>query len=262
MEWQVFERLAAVTANPLGRQILRTDSRRTKRWEIEAVAKFERVLCLSEYDRNQLVSARPDLRPRVVTWPVPVPEHAVSRPRGKRKSFRVLILGSLRSPARAHGTRWFVDHVWEECRRELSDAKLDVVGADPPSDLLELDGVSGIRVWGFLQDIETLLQDVSVCAIPLFAGAGIRVKVLELISRGIPCIGTASGLQGLEHIAGTVRADTVTEWKEALREANRGLSSLRKEAELGRDAVKRTHSHQRATEVLREQVEQAVAYYR
>lgn len=262
VEWQIFERLATLAGNPLIRGALLADSRRTRRWEIQAASWFERILCLSEYDREQLIAQRTELGQRVVRWPVPVIERPMRRAATERAGFSVLILGSLRAPGRLHGTRWFVREVWPYVRGHAPNARLNIVGAGPPQDVLELDGANGIRVWGYCQDLEALLEDTSVCAIPLFAGAGIRVKVLEMISRGIPCIGTSVGLQGMQHIAGTVVVDAPAGWIDALCDAEREPIDLRGKAERGREMVNQAHSHLRATAVLREQVEHAIASYR
>jgi glycosyltransferase involved in cell wall biosynthesis len=54
-------------------------------------------------------------------------------------------------------------------------------------------------VEGFVEDLTPFLQRARACIIPLFIGGGIRIKILDMLSSGIPCVSTTVGAQGLEN---------------------------------------------------------------
>jgi glycosyltransferase involved in cell wall biosynthesis len=122
--------------------------------------------------------------------------------------------------------------VWGMLRQRVPDARLEIVGAGVPADIRDLDGRDGVRVRGFVDDLEPILATVSACAIPLFVGSGVRVKVLELIARAIPCVGSPTGLRGLMPLEGCVEASDPKEWVAALQD-------LAANPERGREAARR-----------------------
>jgi hypothetical protein len=216
-EWEFFERLADGRRDPLTRAVLRREARRTKRSQWRALGEFDHVVTVSPKDRETLQRLRPERADRITLWPFPL-RRQVELPerRDPPGPFTVLILGSMRGPGPAHGAAWFVENVWDEVRARRPDARLEVVGASPPPAVVRRDGRDGVVVHGFVDDIEPILARVHVCAIPLFIGSGLRVKVMEMIPRGIPCIGNEVALQGLDWLPGTRLAPTREAWVEEL----------------------------------------------
>ena len=238
VESQIFETVALARRPPM-RSALLHEAKRTARYEADAVARSHRTLVLSSADRERLVSG-PCARSRakIAVWPIPVrtlPLLTVPQ-RG-----RLLVLGSLRSGGRLEGLRWLLSAVWPSVRRRFPDAALDIVGADPPLDICALDGREGITVHGYVDDADSILKNTQACLVPLFWGGGVRVKILELLSRGIPCIGTPLGVQGSSHLPGVYSVDTPTDWLTIIARAIENPDRLRREASQGRLELQETH---------------------
>jgi hypothetical protein len=248
VEWQQFSLLAEQQRNPLTRAALRADSRRTRAWEARALERFDHTLVLSEHDEELLRRARPDLASRISVWRVPVDEIPAPRRRTGPPTF--VVLGSLRSVGRVHGLRWFLREVWEPVRGDIADARLEIIGADPPADIRGWDGREGVRVHGFVEDLEPFLDAAYGCAIPLFAGGGIRVKLLKLIGRGIPCVGTPVAMQGMTTLEGCVVAWEPQEWISVLCRLAERPDELWDEARLGARRLQVEHSPRLALDHL------------
>jgi len=252
VEWQQFAQLSSQHANPLVRIAMRADSRRTRTWEAGALTEFEHVFVLSDGDRDRLLSERPDLAERISVWPIPV--HSAPLPAPSAPA-RFLVLGALSSVGRVNGLRWFVSEVWPGLRERAPDARLEVVGARPPADIRRIDGKDGVRVHGFVEDLEEILPAVTACVIPLFIGSGVRVKVLELIARGIPCVGTPVGLQGLMPLDGCFEVSDPDQWVRTLVEIAADPGPSRELARRGAVQLATEHSpavaRARLEEVLR-----------
>ncbi len=240
VEWQQFSQLAARHRNPLARAALRADSGQTRRWEAAALDEFSHVLTLSETDRGLLLDERPDLAARISVWPIPV--KVAVRPPLPPAPPTFLALGALTSVGRREGLRWLVSEVWPAVRAAATDARLEVVGADPPRDLRARDGRDGIGVHGFVEDVEPFLARAHACVIPLFIGSGIRVKVLEAIARGIPCVGTPIALRGLAALGGCTEAADAAEFQAALTAVALDPDGARGAAERGAEELARTHT--------------------
>jgi hypothetical protein len=179
-----------------------------------------------------------------------VPVDEVPGPPAREGPPTFVALGSLRSIGRVHGLRWFLPKVWESLRRTIPDARLEIIGADPPADIRAWDGRAGVRVRGFVEDLEPFLARAYGCVIPLFVGGGIRVKLLKLIGRGIPCVGSPVAMQGVTPLEGCVVASEPQEWLTVLTELARGPEELWEEARLGARRLQVEHSPRLALEHL------------
>ncbi len=246
IESQTYSTLASTRRAP-AKWILSREAMHARRHELEAIKRAGHTLVLSQIDRDWIAARGGEaLASKVSVWPLPVEAHsALPRPAGQR----LLILGSLRSLGRAGGVRWFLREVWPRVRAVRPEAELDIVGADPPPDVRAADGRDGVCVHGFVEDLSHILEHTQACLIPLFAGGGIRVKILELLARGIPCIGSPLGVQGMTHLPGIVAVDGVSEWVDAVRCALSVDGHLRAKALTGRlrliaeHSVEQAHAH-------------------
>jgi glycosyltransferase involved in cell wall biosynthesis len=134
------------------------------------------------------------------------------------------------------GIVWFAREVWPLVRRELPGALLDVVGKGPPPDVLALDGRDGITVHGFVDSMAPFFARTHVVAVPILAGAGIRVKIVEAMSAGRAIVSTSlgcEGLAGLEDGRHLIVADEPPVFADA---TTRLLGDPARRHQLGRDA--------------------------
>jgi glycosyltransferase involved in cell wall biosynthesis len=74
-----------------------------------------------------------------------------------------------------------------------------IAGSNCPDSFRRFDRRSeGIRVVGFVEDHRSLLASHRVGIAPLRYGAGIKGKIGEYFSCGLPCVTTAIGAEGME----------------------------------------------------------------
>ncbi|MDW8107230.1 MAG: glycosyltransferase [Armatimonadota bacterium] len=204
VEWEIFERYARVLPNPLKRLLAAREARRLRRYEVKVLNQMDGVIVLSERDRDllQLNGVCKPIhifrRPMEIAMP-PLPRWEQSEP-------IVISLGRL-DETRTHGTLWCLRKVWHKVRQQVPDARWHIIGADPPPSIRAFHGNDGIFVEGFVEDLTPFLQRARACIIPLFIGGGIRIKILDMLSVGLPCVSTSVGAQGLEN-EGVWIADT------------------------------------------------------
>jgi glycosyltransferase involved in cell wall biosynthesis len=115
-------------------------------------------------------------------------------------SLNILTLGTLLYPPNADGIRWFAREVFPIIRNELPGASLTIIGKNPPQDFIQLSHQSSgaIEVTGYVPDLVPYLEKAGVMVIPVRAGGGMRVRILEAFSRGIPVVTTTVGLEGID----------------------------------------------------------------
>jgi glycosyltransferase involved in cell wall biosynthesis len=115
-------------------------------------------------------------------------------------SLNLLTLGTLHYPPNADGIRWFMKEVFPRVRQEVSQATLTVIGKNPPQDFLDEAGRSAgaIQVTGYVPDLLPYLERAALVVVPVRAGGGMRVRILEAFARAMPVVTTTVGLEGIE----------------------------------------------------------------
>ena len=108
----------------------------------------------------------------------------------------LLFVGDLSWAPNAEGLRWFADSVWPLVRSRLPRARVEVLGRAVPPDLRRR-----APDWIFLGeggDTRPLWARADVAIVPLRAGGGTRLKILEAAACGVPVVSTTVGAEGLE----------------------------------------------------------------
>jgi glycosyltransferase involved in cell wall biosynthesis len=173
-----------------------TDGLRQERFEILACEAADQVHCMSGEDR-ELLAARVTDSSHLRVIPNGV-DTSVFRPPAGPSREGALFLGSFPHLPNLDAFELLVDEIWPAVRRRLPDARLTVAGARPPDGVLAWDGRDGIQVVGEVDDVVPLYQTHRVLVVPLRAGSGTRLKILEALSCGLPVVSTTIGVEGID----------------------------------------------------------------
>lgn len=92
-----------------------------------------------------------------------------------------------------------------------------VVGTRPRKELLAMQS-DRVKVLGFVEDISPYFQTCICLAAPLRLGAGIKVKILEAMSAGVPVLTNDIGIEGIEAAPGKeyLHCNTEREYADAI----------------------------------------------
>ena len=112
-------------------------------------------------------------------------------------------LGGLHWPPNAAGMQWFVSEVWERIAAAHPSARLTVIGKDPPAGLAAAAArLPGIEITGYVDDPTPYLAETAAFIVPLHAGGGMRVKILDAWRWGLPVVSTTIGAEGISIVDG------------------------------------------------------------
>jgi glycosyltransferase involved in cell wall biosynthesis len=95
---------------------------------------------------------------------------------------------------------WLLSEIWPELRRRRPDLRLTLVNLDHPQ-VRKLQQ-PGVEISGRLPDLRSVYQQADIAIVPLRAGSGTRLKILEAFAAGLPVVSTPLGHEGLEVIPG------------------------------------------------------------
>lgn len=113
--------------------------------------------------------------------------------------FNVLWLGSFSWWPNEEGMRWFFEKIFPLLREKLEDSNIvfHIVGSNPTPFIQSFHDGKHVFIHGFVDDISALFNDTHMLIAPLLNGGGVRVKVIEAISKGVPVLGTSKGCEGI-----------------------------------------------------------------
>lgn len=216
--WLLYKRLAATMSPGPRRLMLERDWRLLKAYEGRIVREFDAVLAVSDEDRAALAEAAGGARDMTV---IPIAIDTDELPIAHRHpgARQMTHVGTMYWPPNIDGMLWFIREIYPLVRDTRPESGLDVIGARPPQELVGLKGqVPGLNVTGYVADVAPYLAQCGVFIVPLRAGGGMRVKILEALSRGLPVVTTTLGCEGIavQHGEHVLIADTPTDFAKAV----------------------------------------------
>ncbi len=195
------ERLAEGEGNPAKRALLAIEARKMARFEVETCARFDRVAWVTEEDFEAVDERAIEAgtrAPKSAVIPIctdPATEAPVDR---RADSRRVTFLGGLHYPPNAQGVLWFAEHVFPLVLAQAPDAVLTVIGKQPPAGLHKLGfDARNLDVTGYAPDPKPYLAETAAFIVPLHSGGGMRVKILDAWTWGVPIVSTTIGAEGI-----------------------------------------------------------------
>jgi polysaccharide biosynthesis protein PslH len=166
------------------------------RYESKFCPKFAQNLVCSGLDGQLLAKAAPSARFTVIPNGVDVDYFRAMPPVAGRK---VVFAGRLDQYSNRDAIRYFTTEVWPRVRQRFPDATLDILGANPAEDLVELARQDRtISVHGFVPDVRPFFEQAALAVCPIRDGGGTRVKILDNLSMGKPIVSTTIGIEGID----------------------------------------------------------------
>ncbi len=197
VEWEIFDRLADSFA-PRMQRVVRWEARSVKAYEARIMPKMNSVIAISETDARAFKSLS---GVDAVVIPPFVEARAL---RNETASAPALVyVGVLGWQPNVQGLDWFCRDVWPLVLSMLPAATLTIAGGGLPKDEMGKPimpphwQLAGIKALGFVENLETVYRDAIGLVAPVIGGSGVRMKLLEAFSAGMPTVTTTDGAAGL-----------------------------------------------------------------
>ncbi|MBK1649279.1 glycosyltransferase family 4 protein [Rhabdochromatium marinum] len=194
----MWQRYAESGGHPLMRLASYLESMRVRRYELAACARADLIFA-SPNDIDSLVAAGTERAKCRVTYHLG-DETTLNRPPLDYDQTELVLLyvGTLTWEANVDGLLWFLAEVWPGLVAKHQGVRLRIAGKNPDVRLQQAAAAHpGVELLGFVEDLEPLFQRSRVFVAPLRFGAGIKVKVLSGMGRGLPTVTTSVGSEGL-----------------------------------------------------------------
>ncbi len=237
--WVLYRRLADTMSPGPKKWLLERDWRLLKDYEGQVCREFDAVTAVIPEDKAALEEARrgskgagfvlrlgpkgeqgsEEVNSDITVIPITVDTDEVARVARRPGADHVVHVGTMYWPPNVDGVLWFAHEVWPLVRARRPATAFDVIGARPPQQVVSLsqDG-NGINVTGYVEDLTPYLAQTGVFVVPLRAGGGMRVKILNALAQGLPVVSTRLGCEGIQvtHERDILVADTPAEFADAV----------------------------------------------
>jgi GT2 family glycosyltransferase/glycosyltransferase involved in cell wall biosynthesis/SAM-dependent methyltransferase len=162
--------------------------------ELAMIRAADTTVVVSSFEQELLRTLVPDADVRVLPTVHERLAHADDAvPTGREG---LLFVGSFAHPPNADGLRWFTSEVLPLIEAVRPGIRVDVVGRDPLPELVE-SAPPGVTYHGWVEDLEPLYARARVVIAPLRFGAGVKGKIGEAMSHGVPVVMTPVGAEGM-----------------------------------------------------------------
>lgn len=184
-----------------------------KRLAAQLLPRFDLLLAASPSEAKLLRIRDRDADIAVVPNVVPAAPEGVARMRMQEGRRDVLFVGNMSYLPNIDAVRWFAMRVWPRLRAEVpTPLRFVIAGSGAPREVRDLARRSDIRLAGGFADPEALYRRAALAVVPIRAGGGTRIKLLESAKYSVPVVATRFGAEGSGFRSGEELLLADTEW--------------------------------------------------
>jgi glycosyltransferase involved in cell wall biosynthesis len=235
------------------RIFLEWEAAKLRTYEAEMCARFDAVMTVSEPDRwalrlacTEQYGAQSTAAASLDYDPIPIAVDTEVQPVVAREpdARTITSMATMFWPPNVDGVLWFAREVYPLVKQRIPDVRFCIIGARPPHAVVQLaEKDASIEVTGYVDDPQPYLAKSAALIVPVRAGGGMRVKILEALARGIPIVTTTVGYEGIDVAPGQhlLVGDAPEAFAEALIRLIQHPEQGRRMAAAGRRFVEQTY---------------------
>jgi GT2 family glycosyltransferase len=221
----------------------------TKRRELHLVKSSAVTIVVNELEKEYLQQVVPGAQVAVV----PTIHHLSDSVTHWNSRKGLFFVGGYGHPPNLDALRWFLHDIWPLLDPAIQSAGIDIVGANPPEEIKKLDSPT-IRVHGWVEDIAPMLHSTRLSLAPLRSGAGVKGKIGEAWSYGVPVIGTTLAFNGMASSSDSAYlvADTPTDFAVKISDVYNNEVLWNTASDSGRQIIEKRYSRSFAKNAIAE----------
>jgi glycosyltransferase involved in cell wall biosynthesis len=193
VEFRIWESLSRTAPAPLRRFALRRIASALRTYELKQMETLDAIVPISCRDAEDFQSLGCTRPMHVVPCGVADSFHR----NGMGEPEHIGFIGSLDFRPNQEAAAWILDELWPRVHERAPRARLSIAGTSPPRWLRRQAERRGVDLHADVADADAFMRRVSVVIAPLFAGGGMRIKVLEAMALEKPIVATTIGAGGL-----------------------------------------------------------------
>lgn len=169
---------------------------RTRAYELSVIRKSNLTITVTKEDRQRFIHiAR---KASIESFPITVDCNQWSPTYDEYQLPTIVFAGTLFWYPNTNGIFWFLENIFPKIKEKIASLQFIIVGKDPTEQLLAFNNKNGVKIYSSVPDMQPFLKKATVFIVPLLMGGGMRVKILEALSRGMAVVTTSLGCEGID----------------------------------------------------------------
>lgn len=173
---------------------------RWRRYELDSARSCNTVVVASEIDADYFRNRIADVP--IVVVPNGIDTEIFSPIDQPVDNANLVFVGNMSYMPNIDAVLWFYEDMMPGLLEKRPEIHLTVVGRDPPEAIRSLGELDSITVTASVNDVRPYYHNAALSIVPLRAGSGTRLKILEAMALGVPVVSTSVGSEGLQLING------------------------------------------------------------
>jgi len=194
LEHRIREMMAENSGCMVYRAYLKNLAHRLQKTEQDAARLFDAVVPISEPD-SRWFSAVSGGKPVHLSETGADVAERLAESEGSLP--RVGFIGALDWQPNLEGLKWFLRHVWPDVSRVVPSATMHIAGRGASANSKRWLNGEKVSFEGEVHDARLFMASMNVIIAPLFAGSGLRIKIIEAMSTGRTVVATPVAARGL-----------------------------------------------------------------
>lgn len=196
VESEIWSRIKSVTGNPLKKYYFGVIAERLAEFEINSLNTYDILVPITERDAATYKGLGNN-KPMVVI-PTGIPEqHFKSGNSSPDKHTKLFFIGALDWIPNQEGLIWFIEKVWKQLSIRIPGIEFHIAGRNAPSWMEKRCRDMKVHYHGEVENAHHFIDSNDIMIVPLFAGSGMRIKIIEAMARSKVVVTTTIGAEGL-----------------------------------------------------------------
>jgi sugar transferase (PEP-CTERM/EpsH1 system associated) len=245
-----FKGIFSLERNILRKILLLVDVILLKKWQQDLGKKVDMSIVMSESDANILNKDKTVSNIAVIPNGVDIEEFLFTK--ANSQNITISYFGNMEYFPNQDAVLFFSKQILPMIKQKIPGVKFLIVGKNPSLTVQSLATDENIIVTGTVDSVIPHYINSSICIVPLRAGGGTRLKILEAMAVGRPVVSTTIGCEGLDVVDGEnlLIADTPVQFAEKVIQLINDKQLYQKIANNGRKLVEDKYSWDKIAEKL------------
>lgn len=252
VEYRIWERNAAASRKARLKWYYNFLSKRLKQYEIVMLDQYDAVAAITKQDAAWFKENKFKGTIKVVPFGIDLNSFKVEAPAQKERN-SVFHIGAMDWQPNIEGVNWLLNEIWDKVSQNHPTAKLYLAGRKMSDELKNLKQ-QNVVVEGEVNDAYQFMLSKGLMVVPLLAGGGMRVKIIEGMSLGKTIITTSVGAEGIDCESGVniILADTAEAFADAI---TKYIQDSERFEQIGKNAQSFAAQHYNNADICRKLIE-------
>ena len=154
----------------------------------------------------------------------------------------IIFYGAMSRPENYLSSEWFIKNVMPLLSK---DYRFIIIGNGPHESLMKYQ-FDRVIITGFVDDPSPYFQSALCLAASLLLGAGVKIKVIEALSAGLPVLTNTIGIEGIEAVNGEsyFHCETPQEYADVIIKLGNGEIDSEKVSAASKKLVREKHNYE------------------